>query len=271
MDSFTFFYKGRFSQWDMSDFVVDGIKYCCAEQYMMAEKARLFNDKATEFAIMASTSPREQKQLGRGVKGFDEDKWNAVARDIVYKGNYAKFTQNQEHLDELMATEGTLLVEASPTDEIWGIGLSAGDLRVENQKYWRGTNWLGEVLTKVRDDIIKGIQKTEDFDWSKQKKLKEFPVKITNKLPRDLWGWDYETIRRQSSELAHCFDEIETIEIIVRPENDGVEVSVLVMLINKQSFATKTLSPDGTVLAAFREALHEIRAIIGNKRAKKTG
>lgn len=152
-EKFTLFYGGVFSQWYRCRFVVNRIQYNCAEQFMMAEKARLFGDTEAEKRIMSFTSPRDQKAEGRKVKNFDASKWNAVAKDKVYEGNYAKFSQNQELQKKLFDTEGTILVEASPTDTIWGIGRAEDDPLALDRKTWRGTNWLGEVLTKLRDDL----------------------------------------------------------------------------------------------------------------------
>ena len=121
---------------------------------MMASKATFFNDKHILKLIMQEKSPREQKKLGRLVQGFDKKKWDAVAKDFVYKGNLAKFTQNISLKNMLFYTQGTTLVEANPYDSIWGIGLSKNDLRCKSRKTWLGTNWLGETLTKVREDLI---------------------------------------------------------------------------------------------------------------------
>jgi ribA/ribD-fused uncharacterized protein len=102
---------------------------------------------------MAATHPREQKKLGRKVKGFEVDKWNEVAKNVVYAGNRAKFKQNTDMLVKLLATTGTTLVEASPYDKIWGIGMTAKEAQECGRKGWRGLNWLGEVLTQLREDI----------------------------------------------------------------------------------------------------------------------
>lgn len=152
---YTFFYSGPFSQWHRCRFTVDGVEYCSAEQYMMHQKALLFGDGEIAEQIMQATHPRVQKALGRKVRNFDADRWTAVCRDIVYRGNYAKFSQNEDKKAALLATTGTL-VEASPYDRIWGIGLGADDPRRLDPKTWKGTNWLGEVLTKVRDDLAGG-------------------------------------------------------------------------------------------------------------------
>ena len=155
-ERFTFFWRGTspFSQWHMIGFTVDGSTYNCAEQFMMAGKARLFGDAKTEAKIMAAADPGKQKSLGRSVRPFELDIWNESARKIVYRGNHAKFTQNPLPMGRLLETRGTTLVEASPTDRIWGIGLAEEDPRALDRSTWLGTNWLGEVLTQLREDLI---------------------------------------------------------------------------------------------------------------------
>ena len=154
-ENFTFFWSGPFSQWHPSRFVIDKVSYNCAEQYMMAEKARLFGDKDSERRIMSTSDPSDQKRYGRSVTGFNADKWNNVAKDIVYKASMAKFTQDPELKAILLTTVGTTLVEASPKDNIWGIGLQKDDPRARQRMTWLGKNWLGETLTKVRDQLLK--------------------------------------------------------------------------------------------------------------------
>lgn len=156
---FTFFWRpqdvnGCFSQWYSSKFVIDGKTYTSAEQWMMASKAAYFNDGVTYAKIMATNNPSAQRSLGRDVKPFVEADWNSVVKQIVYKGNNSKFTQNHDLWKKLIETQGTTLVEASPSDNKWGIGLKSSDPRALNRKTWLGTNWLGEVLNKLRDDII---------------------------------------------------------------------------------------------------------------------
>jgi ribA/ribD-fused uncharacterized protein len=163
MEKFTLFYSGPFSQWFPCTFTVDGVVYNRTEQYMMHQKALFFGDTEIAAEVMKQTNPAEMKKLGRQVKNFDRDRWNAVARAIVYKGNMAKFGQNPDLLKALLATEGTI-VEASPTDKIWGIGLAATDPRANDRSQWPGTNWLGEVLTIVRQDLMKHVCTPETAD-----------------------------------------------------------------------------------------------------------
>lgn len=126
-EKFTFFWSGTFSQWAESPFKIDGVAFNTAEQYMMYKKALLFHDYSSAGKIMKEKNPRHQKALGRKVKGFDKDRWERYCKQFVYEANYAKFTQNPHMLTELLETAGTTLVEASPEDKIWGIGLKEGD------------------------------------------------------------------------------------------------------------------------------------------------
>ena len=165
-EQFTLFLKGPLSQWFKGNFVVDGVTYNTAEQYMMAEKARLFKDEAVLKKIMEAKDPWDQKDLGRDVKPFVEKDWNKVARDVVYKGNWHKFKQVKKFREKLDATKGTTLVEVNPKDKIWGVGLAEDDSRALKRESWLGTNWLGEVLTKVREDLALDKYTTKDFGWS---------------------------------------------------------------------------------------------------------
>ena len=154
-EKFTLFWGERpFSQWSPSTFTVDGRTYNCTEQYMMAMKAEEFGDTEMLQKIMEAEHPADQKRLGRQVRGFEVTRWEKVAKDIVYKGNYEKFKQNVDMREKLFATAGTTLVEASPKDKIWGIGLGPKNPKCLDRATWNGKNWLGEVLTKVRDDLM---------------------------------------------------------------------------------------------------------------------
>lgn len=152
-EQFYFFWKHRLSQWHMCDFEVDGIVYNCAEQYMMAQKALLFGDEEAHTRIMASDSPAEQKKIGREVKGYNDEEWDKIARDVVRKGNLARFRQNQDQKELLLSTGNKLLVETSPSDPKWGIGMRKDDPRALDRSRWKGTNWLGQILTEVRNQI----------------------------------------------------------------------------------------------------------------------
>lgn len=154
-DKYVFFYGSCYSQWAMRNMKIDGIRYNCCEQNMMAEKAKLFGDWTSFNHIMGTYDPAGQKRLGRKVKNFDKNKWEKIARDVVYKANYAKFTQHEDLRKQLLATGDKIIVEASPTDCIWGIGMSCDDPGITDPKNWRGINWLGKAIMKVREQLKK--------------------------------------------------------------------------------------------------------------------
>ena len=145
--------KNCLSQWWECDFEVDGTLYRSAEQFMMAEKARLFGDLLIREQIFQSKHPKQAKELGRKVSGFKQDIWINERYDIVKRGNLAKFSQNAELKEFLLKTGNRVLVEASPVDKIWGIGLSADDKDIENPHKWQGLNLLGFALMEVRDEL----------------------------------------------------------------------------------------------------------------------
>jgi ribA/ribD-fused uncharacterized protein len=149
-----FWQKGSpFSQWHSSAYTLNGYTYSTAEQGMMHGKALLFGDKAIASQILATNDPRTIKALGRKVKPFNEKAWKRNREAIVYNNSMAKCSKNLHLRDALLNTSG-LLVEASPSDTIWGIGLHEKAARNIPEEKWQGLNLLGKILTRVRDDII---------------------------------------------------------------------------------------------------------------------
>jgi hypothetical protein len=142
--------KECLSQWYPAPFVLAEQRYATAEHYMMAEKARLFGDEGTASRIMASKHPAEVKKLGREVRDFDEGLWRERRFEIVAAGSFGKFSQNAELRAFLSTTGDRVLVEASPTDRVWGIGLVAADSRAKDPSAWRGLNLLGFALMHAR-------------------------------------------------------------------------------------------------------------------------
>ncbi|MFD0774939.1 NADAR family protein [Streptomonospora algeriensis] len=142
--------RGALSQWWPSPFTVDGVTYASAEHWMMAGKARLFGDESTRTEILAVRTPAEAKDLGRRVRGFDEGRWAAARFDLVVAGSVAKFGQDPALRAYLLGTGERILVEASPRDRIWGIGLAATDDRATDPSQWRGRNLLGFALMEAR-------------------------------------------------------------------------------------------------------------------------
>ena len=143
--------KSCFSQWWEDGFIEDGVTYKSAEHYMMAKKAVLFNDTEVRERIIASKSPAEAKKLGRQVIGYDDALWVQHRFEIVKQGNYLKFSQNEPLKTFLMQTGDRVLVEASPVDGIWGIGMVAENPDAVNPGKWYGLNLLGFALMEVRD------------------------------------------------------------------------------------------------------------------------
>ncbi len=148
--------KGCLSQWWPCRFAVDQVEYVSAEHWMMASKAWLFGDRDAVASILAARTPAEAKNLGRLVRGFDEQVWAQRRFELVVEGNVAKFGQDPALRDFLVATKGRVLVEASPRDRIWGIGLSAADERATDPVHWRGLNLLGFALMEARSRLATG-------------------------------------------------------------------------------------------------------------------
>lgn len=147
--------KTCFSQWYPASFEIEGITYATAEHWMMAAKARLFDEPETLEQILVASTPAEAKALGRQVKNFDDAIWKANARRLVTEGNVAKFRQNKELGEFLLATGDAVLVEASPRDCLWGIGLGQDNPKAQHPDTWRGQNLLGFALMDVRAELRK--------------------------------------------------------------------------------------------------------------------
>ncbi|MEO3843713.1 NADAR family protein [Streptomyces sp. CNZ287] len=138
------------SQWWPVEFEVDGVGYATAEHWMMAAKARLFGDEAAVARILATRHPGAAKAEGRKVRGFDEAVWEEHRFAAVVRGNLAKFGRHPGLGAYLLGTGSRILVEASPVDRVWGIGLAATDDRAQDPGAWRGLNLLGFALMEVR-------------------------------------------------------------------------------------------------------------------------
>lgn len=142
------------SQWYEAPFVLDGITYKTAEHYMMAQKAQLFNDEARFQQIINADDPSRAKALGRSVANFNEAVWSQACFEIVINANIGKFTQNAHLGDYLRATQNRVLVEASPVDRSWGIGLASDHEYAQIPSQWNGANYLGFALMEVRDFLL---------------------------------------------------------------------------------------------------------------------
>ena len=144
---------GCLSQWWPSPFTVDGVEFATAEHYMMWRKAMLFRDNVVAGRVLTADHPQRAKALGREVRGFDERTWHNARFDIVVAGSVAKFDQHPDLREYLLNTGERVLVEASPVDQVWGIGLRATDGRAGDPARWRGLNLLGFALMRARVEL----------------------------------------------------------------------------------------------------------------------
>ncbi|MFE9252305.1 NADAR family protein [Streptomyces sp. NPDC007088] len=145
--------KSCLSQWWPTPFRVGEREYATAEHWMMAEKARLFGDLASERAALAAPTPAQAKIAGRLVRDFDERTWHRERFRIVVEGSVHKFSSHPGLLAFLLGTGDRVLVEASPLDRVWGIGLAADDPRAQEPEEWRGPNLLGFALMAARQSL----------------------------------------------------------------------------------------------------------------------
>lgn len=159
-----------FSNFAPSDFTVDTntIRGACdlgvfngpvmlhwSEQYLMLGKALLFGDAASAVKIITARSPDVVKALGRKVAGFNEEVWERERSNIMVAGLMLKF--GAEPLRSyLLETGDALMVECSPTDKIWGVGLKIGDLGAFRPETWKGKNLLGLALMEARKRLRGG-------------------------------------------------------------------------------------------------------------------
>lgn len=145
--------KSCLSQWFPAPFVVAGVTYTTAEHWMMAQKALLFGDNEAFQEVLTTEKPAVAKAIGRKVRNFEEAVWNAKRYEIVAEGSYHKFSQHAAMRDLLLHTGKRVIVEASPRDRIWGIGMSQNNEAAHNPFKWRGSNLLGFALMEARDRL----------------------------------------------------------------------------------------------------------------------
>ena len=154
-DTHIYFWNGIYSQWSRSPFMENNIEYPNAEFYMMYHKARVFN--ATDIQkkmIEVKNNPKAVKALGRQIKNFSDSVWDKHKMEVVERASFLKFTQNPDLLRQMINDKDKILVEASPVDKIWGIGLHYNDDKVLDESKWNGQNLLGKCIMKARNEII---------------------------------------------------------------------------------------------------------------------
>lgn len=151
----------EYSQWYLQDMTYFGMTFNCCEQWMMFHKAMLFGDYHSADLIMKAKTPDVHKALGRKVANFNEEKWKQSIESILMRGNYLKFTQNEDSYQKLMDSKDSILVEASIYDKIYGIGMASNNLNATNPEKWNGLNKLGFALTDLR---IKCMEKHNEYE-----------------------------------------------------------------------------------------------------------
>lgn len=173
-----YFLGSYFSQWARTAFdaplpvlengklvsTPETLKFSCTEQYMMASKAILFDDADALARIMTTNNPADHKRFGRGVQNFDVSVWNTHARDIVYLGNFYKFAQHTDSKLFMDSMGQRVFVEGADYDPVWGVKINWEDASIEDESNWQGTNWLGECLMRVRDDLAAHGSDSNPFD-----------------------------------------------------------------------------------------------------------
>ena len=160
-DSHVFFYRDILSQWTRRDFMFLGLWMNCCEQAMMAYKAMVFNDSEIFDQIMKADHPRTQQQLGRKVRKFDPEVWDRIKLRVVTNVNYRRFITHENDRELLLSTGDRIIVEASPTDQVWGVGLGENNPLIHDPANWRGQNLLGRALMDVREMLRIGENANE--------------------------------------------------------------------------------------------------------------
>ncbi|MBC8740389.1 NADAR family protein [Paraburkholderia sp. UCT31] len=152
-DTFVFFWSGPFSNWHPASYVRGGISFANSEQDMMYQKALAFGDADVAAEVLRTPNPKAVKALGRLVKGFDDAVWVGMRADVMDRALRGKFCQDPKLAQLLLDTGERMLVEASPYDRVWGIGLAEDHPDVTDPAKWRGLNELGKSLMRVRAEM----------------------------------------------------------------------------------------------------------------------
>lgn len=145
--------NGFLSNWYLSDFKVNEVKYSSMEQFMMYKKAIRFQDIEKAQQILSTNDVALIKEYGRQVKGYNDSIWCGVRQMVVYQGLLAKFSQNNILCNKLLQTHNDILAECAVKDRVWGIGLSMNDPERLDLAKWRGQNLLGYTLMMVREEL----------------------------------------------------------------------------------------------------------------------
>lgn len=155
-DTHVFFWGSEFSNWfecRPNNIKYKGLTFFNSEQAFMWEKAIFFGDMESAEKILKDPDPARCKAIGRRIENFNAEEWAKVSYEIMVAVNYAKYSQNPRLKRTLLSTENKTIVEASPYDKIWGIGLHWEDDACLDEKNWDGQNLLGKALMEVREKL----------------------------------------------------------------------------------------------------------------------
>ncbi len=176
-------HHGCFSNWYESYFTYAGVRYNCAEQYMMSQKVSLGRRYDLRNKIMESHDPDKIKSLGSkdSFPEFAEIKhiWDKHCRHIVKRGVRAKFQQNPDMLQELLDTGSALLCECAGQDKIWGIGINLRNSEWEDVHNWKGSNYLGVILMEIREEFRRELAEkgfVQYIDFSNAEAIPEWKM-----------------------------------------------------------------------------------------------
>ncbi|XP_048255699.1 uncharacterized protein LOC124129589 isoform X2 [Haliotis rufescens] len=199
-DKFVLFFGNQspFSQHHLATFTIDGTTFNCAEQYVMYQKTVIFENKEMERKIMETSNPVQQERYGRQIPEFKFEVWNKHFIEVVDRATEVKFSQNPHLLEHLVATHPKLLVEASPSDRLWGIGRGQKDPLAWDKETWRGKNQLGYIITRVRDRLMK-VKDTHWEEWEKWKDDKRWEEEEAREK-REKRRWESDPYRGRHEE-----------------------------------------------------------------------
>jgi len=153
-DTHIYFWGSEYSNWYPCIFRYEDHTFYNSEQAFMWEKARFFDDDEIAEQLLAETNPSYAKALGRKVRNFNAEMWMAASYPAMIAVNYAKFSSSHFMKDAILSTYPKILVEASPYDKIWGVGLGENDDLILDEKNWDGMNLLGKALMNVRKELM---------------------------------------------------------------------------------------------------------------------
>ena len=156
-DKYVCFWGSEFSNFYPCEINAEGETFKSSEQYFMWQKANFFRDEVIANAILRADTPRDAKNLGRRVDGYDDEAWSEVRMQAMFNAVYCKFSQNEDLKKKLLSNEyeNKHFVEGSPVDNIWGVGIKFDDPKIADENNWTGENLLGQVLDSVREQLSK--------------------------------------------------------------------------------------------------------------------